>query len=116
MSRLAIAGLGTAVPEHTMTQGEAAEMARDICDVDERQQRLLNVLYRKSGVEQRRTALPHRIAREWKAEHAMSSPESAYPGPTTAERMAYYEQHAFPLARQAAEQACTAGAIRPESI
>ena len=50
---LSIWGLGTSLPEHTMTQDEALEMTTNIVSEDERQRRLLRMLFRKSAVQNR---------------------------------------------------------------
>jgi predicted naringenin-chalcone synthase len=57
-----VTGLGTALPEHSMTQDEAVELAQQICCRTEGERSLIRVLYRRSGVRQRYTALPHKIA------------------------------------------------------
>jgi predicted naringenin-chalcone synthase len=85
----------------------------------EQEARLLGALYRKAGVERRYTALPHRIARNWLPEGFHALPKSEQPtlsGPTTGERMAYYAEHAPPLALQAAERALESASVRPAEI
>ncbi|HEY1785585.1 MAG TPA: type III polyketide synthase [Pirellulales bacterium] len=57
-----VTGLGTALPEHSMTQDEAVDLAQQICCRTEAERSLIRVLYRRSGVRQRYTALPHKIA------------------------------------------------------
>lgn len=99
---LSILGVGTANPPHTMSQQEAMQLAIDVCRPTERQQRLLQVLYRKSGVDNRYTVLPHRIGTEWADAEGVGSDCL---GPTTAERMAFYKEHAPPLAREASTAA-----------
>ena len=118
---LSIHGLGTAVPEFSMSQKEAVAMAHTICDVDDRQRRLLNVLYRKSGVKSRNTCLPHRIALEWLSNsngNGSPSDSNGDPtmGPTTLERMRFYEDHAFPLVREATGEALDAAELRAGDI
>src|SRR5262245_36582128 len=64
---LNILGFGTALPPHRMTQAEATELAQQVlCRTDE-QARLVQVLYRRAGVKQRFTVVPHRIALTWTA-------------------------------------------------
>ena len=60
-----VAGLGTALPEHSMTQDEAVDLAQQICCRTEAERGLIRVLYRRSGVKQRYTTLPHKIAFEY---------------------------------------------------
>ena len=61
----AIHGIDTALPKHTMSQAEATELAQQVICRDEQQRRLVAALYRKAGVENRFTALPHRTALRW---------------------------------------------------
>jgi len=94
---LSIWGLGTSLPEHTMTQDEALEMTSTIVSEDERQRRLLRMLFRKSAVQNRHTCVPHPIAYEWSAEEGNGEAEDNGSvatvkrvikwGPTTRERM-----------------------------
>jgi predicted naringenin-chalcone synthase len=60
-----ILGLGTAVPPNRMSQDEAVLLAHEVCCRNDADRKLLEVLYRKSGVRQRHTALPHRMALNW---------------------------------------------------
>ncbi len=103
---LSILGLATSVPIHTMTQDEATDIGTQICCQTERQERLLKVLYRRSGVKKRHTVLPHRIALSWLGDDDNGSVKTTTTvGPTTAERMQFYAEHAGPLALEAAEKA-----------
>ena len=107
-------GRGLAHPENIMTQDEAYELACMTGQLSERQRRVLRVLYRRSGVRQRYTALPHRIALDWlgkekaTASEALQSPAESSPevrGPTTQERMEFYQQQAGTIAINAARDA-----------
>ena len=113
-----IAGLGTAVPAHTMTQPEAIELAQQVICRTEQQSRLLSVLYRKAGVEQRHTALPHRIALEWlpPVSDSPAAERGVTLGPTTAERMRFFAEHAPPLAQQAASRALAEAGLEADQI
>ena len=53
-----ILGLGTAVPPNCVSQEDALEMSTELICEDTRQQRLLRVLFRQSGVENRHTVIP----------------------------------------------------------
>jgi predicted naringenin-chalcone synthase len=61
----AILGIGTAQPEHRMSQDEAVDLAHEICCRSESERRLVKVLYRKAGVKERATCVPHQIAAKW---------------------------------------------------
>jgi predicted naringenin-chalcone synthase len=104
---MTIHGVGLAVPPPTMTQDEAAELAREVICRTEQQRRVLTALYRKAGVSQRHTALPHRIALNWlpvqTGANADERPTTL--GPTTAERMQLFAEHAPLLAERAARAA-----------
>jgi predicted naringenin-chalcone synthase len=110
---LALAGIGTAVPEHSITQGEAVELHSTLCRIDPARSRTLRALYRRSGVDRRHSALLETSTGE------LPSRQSFYPaargdddpGPATARRMERYEAHAPPLAARAA-----AGALRAAGI
>src|SRR3569623_2849687 len=54
---LTLHGIGTAVPAHSITQKQAAELARAFCGVGDQQTRLLPVLYRRAGVVTRGSVL-----------------------------------------------------------
>ena len=54
---LRIAGLGTAVPQHAISQRDAAELSRAFCLESEEKLRLLPVLYRRTGVKKRHSVL-----------------------------------------------------------
>ena len=112
---LHIRGIGTAVPPRTALQDEAAELSPLFCGADERQARMLKVLYRKSGVRTR-----HSVAlRGDEGSLVERTPYFPLPthdgdlGPTTAQRMAWYEQEAPSLAeasaRRALDESKTAG-------
>jgi predicted naringenin-chalcone synthase len=114
-----ILGLGTAVPPNAMSQMEATELAHRVVCQNEQQQRLLSVLYRKAGVENRYTALPHRIAEQWLPVRDNKEKGSERPptlGPTTAERMQYFAEHAPLIALRACEQALVDAEINHDEI
>lgn len=130
---LSIWGLGTALPEHTMTQDEALEMTTNIVSEDERQRRLLRMLFRKSAVLNRHTCVPHPIAYEWVADEmdeTNGQPEdngavatarqtvkrAVKWGPTTRERMQLYADFASPLAKQAVGRAFDDAGVAPADI
>src|SRR4051794_18226672 len=104
---VSIHGIGLAIPPHTMTQDQAAELARMVICRTEQQQRVLTALYRKAGVDKRHTVLPHTKALEWLPETPTGRQEDrpATLGPTTAERMCFFAEHVPPLAIEAAKAA-----------
>jgi predicted naringenin-chalcone synthase len=139
---LSILGLGTALPVHTMSQEAALDMTTNIVGQDERQRRLLRVLFRKSAVKNRHTCVPHPIAYEWIKQEAElaaasvgggnggfvpsvngSSDESFLSeqpvlnwGPTTRERMQLYAEFAAPLAKEAVGRAFEDAGFGPQDV
>jgi alkylresorcinol/alkylpyrone synthase len=140
MLSAAILGIGTAHPVHTMSQAEALEMFTDLVCENDKQRRLAKVLYRKSGVKNRHTVVPHQAAYTWgkpawqvaavgtsetvglnrdflvapEMLPEIAPGESA--GPTTGERMQMYREFASSLAIESAEAALSDGRIEPEQI
>ncbi len=102
-----IRGIGLAVPQHTMTQEQAAELAGTVICRTEQQQRVLTALYRKAGVENRHSVLPYSTALRYLPDSPTGKQQDRPTtlGPTTAVRMQYFAEHAPPLARQAADAA-----------
>lgn len=113
-----ITGIGTATPPRVAIQSEAAELAPRYCRTDDRGARMLRLLYRKSGVEQRHTAavrgetgpLADRVP------YFPIPTDDADRGPTTGERMGWYADEAPGLAHLAAERALAAAETAPDEI
>ena len=104
---LRVLGIGTAVPAHRISQQAAAILAqRVICRTD-KQARVLAALYERAGVSDRYTVLPPQIAVNWITPTDGEENQAQEPclGPTTAERMRFFEEHAPPLAHRAAQRA-----------
>lgn len=108
-----ILGLGTALPEHTMSMDEAIAMSTDLICRNERETRLLRTMHRKARVENRHTCVPHRIAYNWVGADALPSSSA---GPTTQERMAMYAEHARPLATAASTRALETAGIGADAV
>jgi len=127
----AVLGLGTALPQYAMSQDEAVTLAHETYAREADEQRLVKALYRKSGVKQRFTAIPHRLALEWMsapaavastldgvvAETDFSEAEAlARRGLLTGERMQHYRDLAPELALRSSAAAMVDGKVTPESI
>lgn len=102
-----ILGIGTAVPELSIEQADAAVAAGMLCGLTEKQRRLLPTLYRHAGVRKRHTVL---LTPEAKGEPGgqlfyRSVEEGGPEGPTTAARMQKYAQSATGLATAACQKA-----------
>ncbi len=118
MVKLHLSGLGTAVPSGVLQQSDAAESSPAFCTADSRQARQLRRLYDRSGVETRNTVVL-RADRGTLEERVPLYPIASGPedrGPTTGERMAWYEAEAPPLAEEAARRALEDASTPVESI
>jgi predicted naringenin-chalcone synthase len=116
--RLAIAGLGTAVPEHSITQDEAVELHSTLCEIDAERSRTLRALYRRSGVVRRYSALLERSSGPLLERQSFYPParDDRDAGPTTALRMQRYEAHAPGLAARASASALHAAGLRAGEV
>lgn len=112
-----ILGLGTALPQHSVAQREAAEIAKTYsCHTDE-QKRLLPVLYRRTQVQRRSSVVIDRVGAagiEQSFFPPARSPED--PGPTTRQRMERYAAEAPALALAACEQALAESRTSPGAV
>jgi predicted naringenin-chalcone synthase len=115
---LRIDGVGTAVPQHRLTQVEAAELHANFCLIDDKRARTLRALYRRSGIDTRGSVLL------FDSGGPLETRQRFYPrasddddrGPTTAVRMEMYEAKAPPLAITAARRALGAGGVAPSDV
>jgi len=82
-----------------VTQHDAFAMSSDIICSDQRQKRLLKVLFSKSGVATRRTVIPWKTAYFWNQDA-----NSVGRGPGTGDRMSLYSRYAPQLATEACRQ------------
>jgi len=101
-----VAGMGTAVPEFSVTQERAATIATSMCDFDAAQSERLQKLYRLTRVGKRHSVLLN-DDRGQRDSQDFFPPPNGHPslGPTLGERMLRYERHASDLAIAAAESA-----------
>lgn len=110
---LSLGGIGTALPEHRLTQAEAVELHASFCRFDEANARTLRALYRRSGVKTRHSVLLEDSGGDLGARQGFYPPaeREGDHGPTTARRMEAYEKHAPGLAVAAARRALAAGDV-----
>src|SRR5262245_43374182 len=99
-----IAGMGTAVPEHSVPQHDAAEIAGWLCSASDEQRDQLREIYALSGVRHRHSVLLH--SSDGPVCERQSLVPSCAPvrelGPSVGDRMRRYEAEAGPLAARAA--------------
>ena len=103
-----IQGWGTAVPGVAISQADAAEWTSQIAGHDPSETRRLAVLYRRTGIRERRVALLDSVDGPVDAGRGMSA--------TTRWRMERYAELVPPLARLAASRALVEAKIPPEAI
>jgi predicted naringenin-chalcone synthase len=103
-----ILGLGTALPESSVTQERAAQLTSRYSGHGAEQSRRLAILYRRTGISQRHIVLLDRAD--------LPSIEEGQGGPSTRWRMRRYDEQVRPLARQAARRAIAAAGIAPVTI
>lgn len=107
----AILGMGTAVPTYRIEQSESYRVAEMLARPTAEQTTWLPAMYDNTGIDRRHMVLVGEIIQDIleKTNRSKSiflpTGEPDDSGPTTAERMAYYVQHAGPLAVTAARKA-----------
>lgn len=113
-----LAGIGTAVPEYTIFQADAAEMASSLLATANKKKRVVAELYRRSGVDSRHFVLLKSSTQELPLDpgpyQRQDSPTDR--GPTTAARMEAYEANVLGLATPAAEKALEHADVSPDCI
>src|SRR5271166_4536013 len=104
-----IAGIGTAVPPHRISQVDAAEIAKQYSCETATQERLFQTLYRRAGVDGRNCVVLN------KSDGPLDGRQSFYTSsdPTTLDRMRKYEEQAGSLAFAACKAALQDAAIAP---
>ncbi|NQV26342.1 MAG: type III polyketide synthase [Rhodopirellula sp.] len=115
---LSIRGLGTATPEHSISQSDAAELATGFCCSTAQQTKLLPALYRRTGVQTRHSVILDAstngtAARQTFYPDAQNEHDS---GPATSSRMDRYQSEAGPLAQTASQRAIDSAHINPEDV
>ena len=111
---LTLHGIGTAVPQGSITRDEAVALAEHVGAGDSRQRALLQRIHQRSGVHQRGSVL---IADH--ADHASVLERVPFYGstsPSTEERMAVFRRHAAELAFKASAAALSDSGVAVETI
>jgi predicted naringenin-chalcone synthase len=107
-----IAGIGTALPPHQISSGDAAEIAKRFSCTTSAQERLFTTMYRRAGVETRHSVVLD--ASEGVLDHRQAFYGEA--NPTTRDRMLQYEANAGALAVSAGSSALRDAAIAPGRV
>ncbi|MEQ9302050.1 MAG: type III polyketide synthase [Cyclobacteriaceae bacterium] len=95
-----ISSIGTATPEHHLTQKQISSFMAEALEMDEDQRHQLEVLYRASGIQSRYSVLPDFGAHREQYEF-FSKENGLEPFPTVGDRMNLYQREALPLAVKA---------------
>jgi prepilin-type processing-associated H-X9-DG protein len=118
----AILGMGTAVPPTAMSQAEACRVARALCCRTTEQETWLPLVYDHSGIRNRHSTLGLDVVQDV-LQGTRSSGSVFLPtgkdddrGPTTAQRLRHYAEHATPLALQAGRRALADAGLRPGAV
>jgi alkylresorcinol/alkylpyrone synthase len=90
-----------------MSQPEATYLTQQVCCQSDDQARIVGALFRRAGVQNRHTVLPHQVLLGWNdaTGDAGVSQRIGTRGLTTQERMQIYANHAPLLASRAADEA-----------
>ncbi|WP_145263826.1 type III polyketide synthase [Planctomycetes bacterium Pan216] len=113
---VSLEGLATSLPRHGIEQSDAVEFANALCCENEEQTRLLAALYRRSGVGHRHSVLLEASEGERRQQFFEPAQSPGDRGPSTAERMARYEEEAPRLALDAARKTLAESGTLPEEI
>ena len=112
-----ILGLGTAIPAHSIAQGDAAVVAQQL-NLSERWNNALPALYRKSGVQRRGSVLlgPEGLPDVLRQTFYQPASAAQPHGPTTAERMDMFAKHAGPMLQRACWSAIENSGVAVSSV
>jgi predicted naringenin-chalcone synthase len=119
---LGIIGMGTAVPPHSISQADAADLARIICTREPEQAGALTAMYRQTGIERRHMVFAEEVLKDVQTAETRSGcpflPDlcKSEHGPGTGVRMAHYRTQALPLALKAAGRALAESGRDPKCI
>lgn len=105
--KIAILGIGTAVPEYRLNQADTAHRLSEALSDNTDSARWAKRLFKQCGVENRYTCEPNLL--EAAQDCRYFSQKSLQAVPTTAERMAIYKRESIPLALRAARKALQDG-------
>lgn len=114
----AILGIGTAVPDGHFSQSDSKQIAEHFFNKDEHHRRLLPILYKKTTVKRRYSvtlkASEGDLRDRQKLYTPVTSPEDV--GPSTAERMRFFEQYAGRLALRASKRSLKQAGVQTGEI
>jgi predicted naringenin-chalcone synthase len=109
-----ITSLGTAVPAYQHLQHHILQFAKRVHATDEKSHRVIEFLYKQSGINSRYSVLPDYSAPEQEWQFYYNSP-TLEPFPNLEKRMDCYHEHAAPLSMAAIQQ-CLGSHTQPAEI
>ena len=115
---LLVRGIGTAAPEYSIAQSDAAEAWNSLVGVEGKRARTVQALYRRSGVKRRHSALFEAMGEASIPTQTFFQPVQSENdlGPTTLARMERFEREAPGLAGAAARKALKEAALEAGEI
>lgn len=113
-SKTAILGIGTALPVHSISQTDVADLIASSLKDSPDLARFARRIFRSCGVETRYTCDPSYLGSPEDCRYLPSGDQSDIP--TTGERMKIYQQEALPLGLDAALKALSDAQMLPEQI
>jgi predicted naringenin-chalcone synthase len=113
-----VTGVGTAVPQHSISQADAAEAWISLAGVEGKKARTVKALYRRSGIIRRHSTLLKSSESGAKANQDLFEPVRSEddPGPSTRARMERFEADAPGLAKGAALAALDDAELRADEV
>ena len=111
-------GFGTASPDHSIDQADAAELHATFCQIDGKRARTLRAIYRRSGVARRQCAVLDASSGPIEDRQSFFPPSSGEgdQGPPTSRRMELYEAVAPGLAAEASQRALAASGLETDRV
>lgn len=115
---VALSGIGLALPDHSISQDEAARRSLVHSTASQRERKLAPRLYQKSGVEKRHLVVLREPYVQGQPQHALYEPPSEQrpTGPTTADRMQAYARYAPALSIKACQRAIGSAQVNAKTI
>ena len=114
----AILGIGTAVPECHFSQSDSTQIAELYFNGDEEHRQLLPMLYKKTTVKKRYSVILNASEGDLRDRQKLFAPVTSSEdiGPSTSERMKFYEQHAGRLALKASQRSLKQAGVQAREI
>ncbi len=112
-----IIGIGKAVPDNCFTLGDRHQISDSFFIGSDKERRLLPVLYEKTRVRQRHSVVLNASSgRLLDRQSLYAATDGTHTGPSTAERMAVFEEHAGRLSLKAVQQLRQVTGFEPSTV